>query len=115
MEPHISVITIGVADLEKSLAFYRDGLGLLSPNVLDFDQFLRAFSNEGVGKRREYVCKGAHVIRDPDDANRVWAFFEWAQKDFEEFLADPDIPAIGRKLALQGAPVKVEPIAQYDT
>jgi catechol 2,3-dioxygenase-like lactoylglutathione lyase family enzyme len=28
MRPSISVITIGVDDLERSLAFYRDGLGL---------------------------------------------------------------------------------------
>ena len=28
MEPRISLITLGVADLERSLAFYRDGLGL---------------------------------------------------------------------------------------
>jgi catechol 2,3-dioxygenase-like lactoylglutathione lyase family enzyme len=28
MEPRISVITLGVADLERSLRFYRDGLGL---------------------------------------------------------------------------------------
>ncbi len=27
MQPRITVITIGVNDLEKSLAFYRDGLG----------------------------------------------------------------------------------------
>ena len=28
MRPSISVITLGVDDLERSLAFYRDGLGL---------------------------------------------------------------------------------------
>ena len=28
MEPRISIITLGVADLERSLRFYRDGLGL---------------------------------------------------------------------------------------
>ncbi len=28
MKPHITVITLGVDDLERSLAFYRDGLGL---------------------------------------------------------------------------------------
>ena len=28
MKPRISVLTLGVADLEKSLVFYRDGLGL---------------------------------------------------------------------------------------
>jgi uncharacterized protein len=27
MEPQITLITLGVADLERSLAFYRDGLG----------------------------------------------------------------------------------------
>jgi len=28
MEPRISLITLGVADLERSLRFYRDGLGM---------------------------------------------------------------------------------------
>ena len=28
MEPHIDVITLAVGDLDRSLAFYRDGLGL---------------------------------------------------------------------------------------
>ncbi len=28
MEPRISIITLGVADMARSLAFYRDGLGL---------------------------------------------------------------------------------------
>jgi len=28
MEPRISIITLGVADLERSTRFYRDGLGL---------------------------------------------------------------------------------------
>jgi uncharacterized protein len=28
MEPRISIITIGVSDLKRSIVFYRDGLGL---------------------------------------------------------------------------------------
>lgn len=28
MEPRISIITLGVADLQRSVRFYRDGLGL---------------------------------------------------------------------------------------
>jgi catechol 2,3-dioxygenase-like lactoylglutathione lyase family enzyme len=28
MEPRISIITLGVSDLERSVKFYRDGLGL---------------------------------------------------------------------------------------
>ena len=34
MKPRISVITVGVADLEKSLAFYRDGLGLPTDGIV---------------------------------------------------------------------------------
>lgn len=34
MEPRINVITLGVDDLERALAFYRDGLGLRSPGIV---------------------------------------------------------------------------------
>lgn len=34
MKPRISVLTIGVDDLEKALAFYRDGLGLATEGVI---------------------------------------------------------------------------------
>ena len=34
MEPHINVITLAVRDLEKALAFYREGLGLGSAGVI---------------------------------------------------------------------------------
>ncbi len=33
MEPHIDVITLAVGDLDRSLAFYRDGLGLETRGV----------------------------------------------------------------------------------
>jgi catechol 2,3-dioxygenase-like lactoylglutathione lyase family enzyme len=34
MKARISVLTIGVADLERSLAFYRDGLGLPTEGIV---------------------------------------------------------------------------------
>jgi len=34
MKPRISVITLGVADLERSLSFYRDGLGLVTKGIV---------------------------------------------------------------------------------
>ncbi len=34
MKPRISVITIGVDDLERSLRFYRDGLGLKTDGIV---------------------------------------------------------------------------------
>ncbi|HUE45296.1 MAG TPA: VOC family protein [Aestuariivirgaceae bacterium] len=39
MRPHISVLTLGVSDLERALAFYRDGLGLPTEGIIgtEFD------------------------------------------------------------------------------
>lgn len=34
MKPHITVITLGVSDLERALAFYRDGLGLATEGIV---------------------------------------------------------------------------------
>src|SRR5690606_3528477 len=34
MKARISVVTLGVADLERSLAFYRDGLGLPTEGIV---------------------------------------------------------------------------------
>lgn len=33
MQPRIHVITLAVADLDRALSFYRDGLGLESPGI----------------------------------------------------------------------------------
>jgi hypothetical protein len=45
MKPRISVLTIGVADLERSLEFYRDGLGLPTEGIIgrEFEQGAVAF------------------------------------------------------------------------
>ena len=34
MKPRIAVLTLGVDDLERSLAFYRDGLGLATKGIV---------------------------------------------------------------------------------
>lgn len=34
MEPRIHVITLAVGDLDRALAFYREGLGLPSPGII---------------------------------------------------------------------------------
>jgi len=34
MNPRISLVTLGVSDLERSLAFYRDGLGLPTEGIV---------------------------------------------------------------------------------
>ncbi len=34
MKPHVSVITLGVEDLDRSVAFYRDGLGFPTKGII---------------------------------------------------------------------------------
>ena len=34
MDPRVTVITLGVDDLERALRFYRDGLGLPTPGIM---------------------------------------------------------------------------------
>lgn len=47
MKPRISVITLGVDDLEASLKFYRDGLGLATEGIVgtEFEHGAVAFFN----------------------------------------------------------------------
>lgn len=47
MKPRISVLTLGVSNLENSLSFYRDGLGLPTEGVIgrEFEHGAVAFFN----------------------------------------------------------------------
>jgi catechol 2,3-dioxygenase-like lactoylglutathione lyase family enzyme len=47
MKPRITLLTLGVSDLERSLAFYRDGLGLPSEGIVgqEFEYGAVAFFN----------------------------------------------------------------------
>lgn len=47
MRPRITIITLGVEDLEKSLKFYRDGLGLPTQGIIgkEFEYGAVAFFN----------------------------------------------------------------------
>jgi len=47
MRPRITLLTLGVADLERSVAFYRDGLGLKTKGIIgtEFQNGAVAFFN----------------------------------------------------------------------
>ncbi|MEY4751798.1 MAG: hypothetical protein RIQ60_4012 [Pseudomonadota bacterium] len=53
MTPHISFITLGVDDLERAVAFYRDGLGLPTPGIIgrEFEHGAVAFFKLNDGLR----------------------------------------------------------------
>ena len=53
MKPRVTLITLGVDDLKKSLAFYRDGLGLPSAGIVgeEFEHGAVAFFDLQPGMR----------------------------------------------------------------
>lgn len=66
MEPRISLITLGVRDLGRSLAFYRDGLGWLlsSASVDNVVAFFRTSGAVLALFSREDLAAGAHLSAD---------------------------------------------------
>lgn len=53
MQPRLSILTLAVADLERSLAFYRDGLGLPTEGIVgrEFEHGAVAFFELAGGLR----------------------------------------------------------------
>ena len=72
MRPHITVITLGVDDLERSLAFYRDGLGLPTRGIIgqEFEHGAVAFFDLHAGLKlaiwaRDHIAHDAGLTRTP--------------------------------------------------
>ncbi|MDA0563358.1 antibiotic biosynthesis monooxygenase [Streptomonospora sp. S1-112] len=83
--------------------------------VSDPERFLEVFATVGARKRAEHGCRGARVYFDPDDPHRAWSVFDWDAEDYAGFLADPEVPAIARALALQSPPVHATAAVELDT
>jgi catechol 2,3-dioxygenase-like lactoylglutathione lyase family enzyme len=71
MEPRISIITLGVRDLDRSLKFYRDGLGL--PTTWSADQGVIFLKTAGTRLALFPLDKLAEDVR-PDLAPEVSKF-----------------------------------------
>jgi catechol 2,3-dioxygenase-like lactoylglutathione lyase family enzyme len=75
MKPRITVITIGVNDLEKSLWFYRDGLGLKTQGIIgtEFEYGAVAFFDMQAGLKlaiwpRESIAHDSGVAVGPSSS-----------------------------------------------
>jgi catechol 2,3-dioxygenase-like lactoylglutathione lyase family enzyme len=86
MEPRISLITLGVEDLQKSIDFYRDGLGLPlrdGPEGIAFFELrgilLSLYSRSSLAEDAEVSSDGsgfrgftlAHNVNSPDSVDRA--------------------------------------------
>lgn len=117
MEPRISLITLGVADLERAIRFYRDGLGLpmreSPPGVAFFETrgtWLSLFPREELAKDAGVQADGtgfrrfslAHNVRTEPEVDATLAravaagatLIKPAQRAFwggySGYFADPD-------------------------
>jgi hypothetical protein len=89
------------------------GMLLATTKVEDFDQFLKVFSTTSLEKRKQHGCKGAVVFRDPNEADRVWAIFDWDEKGWQSFVSDPEVPAILKAAGHRGKPQMAKLGGQY--
>ncbi len=84
MEPRITLITLGVADLERSIAFYRDGLCLPQSEGPDGIAFfetagtrLSLYPRQALAEDAQVAAEGsgfrgfalAHNVRSPEDVD----------------------------------------------
>ena len=86
---------------------------LATTKVENVDQFLKIFSTKGAAKRKQYGSKGATVFRDPIEADRVWALFDWDVEGFKNFVSDPEVPAILQEAGHIGKPQAASLVGQY--
>jgi hypothetical protein len=87
---------------------------LATTTVEDFDRFLSIFSTKGAEKRAQHGSKGSTVFRDPNEDDRVWVLFDWDEEGFQNFLSDPEVPAIIQEAGHKSKPQPAALGGQYD-
>jgi hypothetical protein len=80
---------------------------LATTTVADFDQFMKVFSTAGEEKRRAHGSKGALVFRDPHQADRVWAIFDWDEDGWQSFVSDPEVPLVLKDAGHTSKPISL--------
>ena len=81
---------------------------LATTTVEDFDRFIEIFSTKGAEKRAQHGSKGSTVFRDPVEEDRVWVLFDWDAAGWQDFVSDPDVPAILQEAGHKSKPQMAE-------
>jgi heme-degrading monooxygenase HmoA len=88
---------------------------LATARVEDADRFMNVFRTEGGPLRKQHGSKGAEVFRDPNDANRMWAVFDWDDEGWQSYLADPAAPDVFKDAGLEAPPVEAERVGENES
>ncbi len=87
---------------------------LATTTVEDVDRFLQVFGAKGAEKRAVHGSKGATVFRDPSEANRVWALFDWDEAGWAAFVTDPTVPPVLKDAGHRQKPEAATFLATFD-
>jgi hypothetical protein len=87
---------------------------LATTQVEDVDRFLEVFSTTGLEKRKQHGSTGSVVFRDPSEADRLWAVFDWDEQGWQSFVSDPDVPPILQAAGHKGKPQAAQLAGRYD-
>ncbi len=87
---------------------------LATAKIEDFDSFWSTFSTRGAEKRKQHGSKGANVFRDPNEDGRIWVIFDWDEEGWQNFISDPETPAIFQAAGMDGRPKAAEFVRQHD-
>ena len=87
---------------------------LATTQVEDVDRFLEVFSTKGAEKRKQHGSKGSTVFRDPSEEDRVWVLFDWDAAGWQNFVSDPEVPAILQEAGHKGKPEAADLAGRYD-
>src|SRR5687767_13036115 len=99
----IQRMTLTPAD--RLVASERENVMILATTMVEnVDHFLKVFGTKGADKRALHGSKGSTVFRDPSDANRVWALFDWDVEGWTKFVSDPEVPPILKEAGHVGKP-----------
>ena len=87
---------------------------LATAKIEDFESFWSVFSTRGAEKRKQHGSKGAQVLRDPNDADRIWVVFDWDEEGWQSFISDPEVPPIFQAAGMDGRPKAAEFLREHN-
>ena len=87
---------------------------LATTKVEDFDRWWNVFSTTSLEKRKQHGSKGSQTFRDPNEEGRVWVLFDWDAEGWQNFVSDPEVPAILQEAGHATRPQVAEFAGQLD-
>jgi hypothetical protein len=87
---------------------------LATSKVEDFDRWWAIFSTTTLEKRKQHGSKGSHAFRDPNEEGRVWVLFDWDTEGWQNYVSDPEVPAMLQEAGHASRPQVAEFAGQLD-